>query len=426
MDESLKAQLQATLDMIPAFTWYAAPSGALLFVNSRCADYLGLPKDHQLRFGTDTGAAWDSHIPFLHPDDQDETRRVWSDCLKTGSPGEVSFRVRNAEGNYRWFLSRMEPLRGNDGTLLYWIGINLDIEERKRAEQELRDIVDTIPAIVWVALPDGSNAYANSRFVEYSGMVPAQTAGSGWRAAAHPDDLQTHEGKWRASVASGEPHESEVRFRRADGEYRWHLDRGLPLRDEDGNIIRWYGVVTDIEDRKRVEEALRRSEHCLAEAQRLSHTGSFGWNVSTDEHFWSDETFRIFEFDPSSRVSLQMILERVHPQDMSSVNMAIAAATRGEGIDLESRLLMSDGRIKYLHVIGKAERGETGTIEVIGAVMDVTARKLTEVELRRSKAHLTDAQRLSHVGSVGMEASGLYSVTQYWYAAAPYGAGSYA
>jgi PAS domain-containing protein len=100
-----------------------------------------------------------------------------------------------------------------------------------------------------------------------------------------------------------------------------------------------------------------------------------------------------------------MILERVHPQDMPSVKMAIAAATRAEGLDLEYRLLMPDGRIKYLHVVGKAERCETGSIEVIGAVMDVTARKRTEVELRRSQAHLTDAQRLSHTGSVGMKVS---------------------
>jgi formate hydrogenlyase transcriptional activator len=180
------------------------------------------------------------------------------------------------------------------------------------------------------------------------------------------------------------------------------LDRGLPLRDDGGNIIKWYGSVTDIEDRKRAEEALRRSEHFLAEAQRLSLTGSFGWNVSTDEHFWSDETFRIFEFD-AVKVSLPMILQRIHPQDMPTVEMAIAAANRAEGIDLEFRLLMPDGRIKYLHVVGRAAKGETGSIEVIGAVMDVTARKLTEVELRRSKAHLIDAQILSHVGSVGME-----------------------
>src|SRR6266478_9819889 len=93
MDESLKAQLQGTLDMIPALTWYAAPSGALLFVNSRCADYLGLPKDHRLRFGTDTGAPWDSHVPFLHPDDHKEMPRVASDNLKTGGPAEAGCRT---------------------------------------------------------------------------------------------------------------------------------------------------------------------------------------------------------------------------------------------------------------------------------------------------------------------------------------------
>ncbi len=161
----------------------------------------------------------------------------------------------------------------------------------------------------------------------------------------------------------------------------------------------------DVTDHEVLTRELRRREAYLAEAQRLSHTGSYGWNISTGEIFWSDETFRIFEFTPSSKVSMPMILERVHPQDMPSVEMAIGAATRGEGIDLEHRLVMPDGRIKYLHVVGKAERDETGSIEVIGAVMDVTTRKLTEIELRRSKVHLADAQRLSRTGSVGMEVS---------------------
>src|SRR5882672_8599029 len=117
-------------------------------------------------------------------------------------------------------------------------------------ERELRDVVDTIPAIVWSALPDGSNAYVNSRFVEYSGMSAEHLAGSGWHAATHPDDLQRHERKWLACVRTGEVFEDEVRFRLADGQYRWHLQRGVPLRDEEGNILKWYGVLTDIEDRK--------------------------------------------------------------------------------------------------------------------------------------------------------------------------------
>src|SRR6266404_4919884 len=389
MDESLKAQLQATLDMITAFTWLAAPSGALLFVNSRCADYLGLPQDHPLRFGTDTGAAWDSHIPFLHPDDHEEMRRVGSDNLRTGRTTEASCRIRDAQGNYRWFLSRTEPLRGNDGTILYWIGINLDIEERKRAEQELRNIVDTIPAVVWVARPDGSNTYANSRFVAYSGMVPAQTAGSGWREAIHPDDLEKHEGRWRASVASGEPHESEVRFRGADGQYRWHLDRGLPMRDEDGNIIKWYGVVTDIEDRKRVEEAQRRSEAYLAEAQRLSHTGSFGWKPDDGEIVWSDETYRIFEYDSTLKPSVDSVVQRVHPDDRVLAQEVIDRVSQtGTDFEHEYRLLMADGRVKHVHAIAHAAESTSGNREFIGAVTDITEHKTAEEKIREQEAEL--------------------------------------
>src|SRR6476646_1120202 len=123
------AQLQAILNVLPAYTWYAAPSGGLIFVNKRTADYLGLPKDHPLRFGIDIGEQWDAHIPLLHPDDQEKSRKVWSTCLRTGEAAEESFRVRNAQGCYRWFRSRVEPLRASDGTLLLWVGVNVDIEE---------------------------------------------------------------------------------------------------------------------------------------------------------------------------------------------------------------------------------------------------------------------------------------------------------
>jgi PAS domain S-box-containing protein len=136
---TLEAQLQFTLNAMPAFTWYAAPSGALTFVNQRTADYLGLPQDHHLRWGTDVGAEWDVHVPLLHPEDHEESRRVWSTSLRTGCTAEGTFRVRDTEGVYRWFLSRAEPLRATDGTLLYWIGLNTDIEEQKQAQSALAE-----------------------------------------------------------------------------------------------------------------------------------------------------------------------------------------------------------------------------------------------------------------------------------------------
>src|SRR5271168_3900042 len=199
-----EAQLQATLNMIPAYTWYALPSGALTFVNERTGDYLGLPKDHPLRLGIDTGAEWDAHIPLLHPDDREEARRVWSVCIGTGSAGENSQRISNADGEYRWFLSRVEPLRASDGTLLYWIGVNLDIDEQKRAEEmvrqserELRTVVDTIPAHIHSARPDGYFDFFNSTWLEYVGLAPEDLLGWKWTATIHPEDVEGLVEAWR-------------------------------------------------------------------------------------------------------------------------------------------------------------------------------------------------------------------------------------
>ena len=193
------AQLQATLNLIPAHAWYASPSGGLTFVNKRTADSLGLPEDHPLRSGIDVGAEWDVHIPLLHPDDHEETRRVWSTCLRRGEAGEVSFRVRGAQGGYRWFLSHAEPLRASDGTVLLWVGVHLDIEELKRAEQALResegkfrDYAETASDWFWEIGPD----YKFTLLTENAfGSDPAGRIGTAsWE---HALDLETEPEKWR-------------------------------------------------------------------------------------------------------------------------------------------------------------------------------------------------------------------------------------
>src|SRR5438876_1503146 len=270
--QHLEAHLQATLNLIPAHTWYAPPSGALTFVNARCADYLGLPKDHPLRFGIDTGAAWDAHIPLLHPDDREESRRVWSTCLRTGSVADISFRVRNAEGTYRWFLSRVEPLRANDGTLLYWVGVNLDIEERKQAEKklqeqqlELRQMLDFAPQLLAVFGPAREPRYANRMALDYLGMSIDDWRQRGIGSEVHPDDSERLEAYADRSMSAGAAYDLEVRLRNADGSYRWFLARYNPVRDDNGEIMRWYVAYTDIDDRKRAEERLQRENVALRE-----------------------------------------------------------------------------------------------------------------------------------------------------------------
>jgi formate hydrogenlyase transcriptional activator len=262
---SLEAQLRATLDKIPAYTWYAAPTGGLTFVNTRCGEYLGLPSDHPLRLGIDTGAAWDSHLVFLHPDDAAETRRVWANCLKTGSPGEVSFRSRNAAGTYRWFLSRAEPLRATDGTILYWIGINFDIEDRKQAEIELQQILDLAPQIIGVLGPRRERLYANRVALAYYGVTLEEWRQRSFGPEVHPDDFDRVKALVDRSVANAAAYELEMRLRSGDGTYRWFLVRYNPLRDDQGQLIRWYLACSDIDDRKRTEDRMRNETIALRE-----------------------------------------------------------------------------------------------------------------------------------------------------------------
>ena len=153
-------------------------------------------------------------------------------------------------------------------------------------------------------------------------------------------------------------------------------------------------------ERKRTEEALRQSEAYLAEAQRLSQTGSFGWKPSTGEILWSEETFRIFQYDRTTAPTIELILRRVHPEDVAPVKETVERASQdGKDFEHEYRLVMPDGAVKHVHVVAHAERDESGELEFVGAVMDTTESKRAEKKLRRSEESLLEAQKLSHTGS---------------------------
>ena len=269
------------------------------------------------------------------------------------------------------------------------------------SEDRLRLVIDTIPAYAWSARPDGTVDFINQRFLEFTGRSMEDILGWGWGSLIHPDDLTRYVGEWQAAVATGEPMENEARVRRADGDYRWLLIRNVPLRDELGKIVKWYGTSVDIEERHRAEEALRRSEASLHEAQRVSHTGSFGWGLSTGEIFWSEETFRIFQYDRTMKPTVKLILQRVHPEDAVHVKQMIESASmNGKDFEHEYRLVMPDTSVKYVHVAAHALSDTSGRIEFVGAVMDVTERKGGEEALREAQANLARVSRVTTMGEL--------------------------
>ena len=274
-------------------------------------------------------------------------------------------------------------------------------ESLQNSEDRLRRVINTIPAYVWSTLPDGSVDFVNQRLSNSTGLSALELSNSGWSSIVHTDDLVKYIGQWQVALAAGEPTESEVRIRTGDRDYRWMLVRNVPLRDGLGKIIKWYGTGIDIEDRKRADEQLRRSEAYLSEAQRLSRTGSFGWQVSTDEILWSEQTYQIFGYDDSAKPSLKLVIDRTHPDDRNRVRQLLKqVSTDGGSFDTKHRLLMPDGGVKYLHVVAHAMRDSSGIVEFIGAVTDITPAKKADESLRKAQADLAHVNRVTTMGEL--------------------------
>src|SRR6202035_548946 len=257
----------------------------------------------------------------------------------------------------------------------------------QQSEDRLRLVIDTIPAYVWSARPDGSIDFINQRLLEFLGRSMEDILASGWDSLAHPDDVTRVAGEWAAAVATGEPMESEARLRRMDGDYRWLLIRNVHLRDKLGNIASWYGTAIDIEERHLAEDALRRSEGYLANAQRLTRTGSWAWNVATRQSvYWSQENYRLFGFDPEGGIpSDEVFYQRIHPEDRDRVRTETILDRLDEDsqFDVDFRIVLPDGAIKYVRSTGHSVRNISGDLlEYVGTSIDETERKRGEQATR--------------------------------------------
>jgi PAS domain S-box-containing protein len=392
-------ELQRTIDHIPVLVGTYAADGSRLFANKRTLEVTGLTADDV------PGDRW---WKAFHPDEIEAVENQWRACVAEVQPFEREVRTRMADGTYRWHWTRRVPLRDDAGQVVRWYGISYDIEDQKRAEEavaaserNLKLIIDTIPAVAWSARLDGSAEFFNQVYLDYVGLSLEQVQGWGWTAAVHPDDLTGLATMWQAIMASGETGEAEARLRRHDGEYRWFLFRASPLRDEAGNIVKWYGVNTDIEDRKRTEQELRRSEAFLVEGQRLSLTGTFSWRVDTDEITFSQELHRIFEFEQNSVVTFGRLREQTHPEDRALMDERVRDVRAGRSIsEIDVRLRMSDGRIKYLRILGRLVRRQDDRLEFLGAIQDVTQGRIADAALDKVRSELAHVTRVMSFGAL--------------------------
>jgi PAS domain S-box-containing protein len=402
-EEELKAsesRFRAIIDTIPTMAWSTHPDGYCDYVNRRWLETTGLSSEESL--GWNWGAA-------IHPDDLKDLVEYWQGCLASGATVNVEARMRLFDGAYRWFLFRASPLRDESGTIVKWYGTNTDIDDRKRAEDALRaseltlrETVDNIPGLVAKTNPTGGLEFLNRRTLEYFGKSIEEMESWAVDGTIHPDDVRGVIEARKKSIEEWKPYEYEVRCRRADGIYRWFQVRGgLPLRDAKGALTSRYLLLTDIEDRRLAEEEVRRKEDFLATAQRLSLSGSFSWCLDTNEVVFSEEAYRIFEFDRHLPVTLQQIDNRIHPEDRHLLpEKRKEASTLGEGQDYQIRLLMPNGSIKYLHTTSTETRDTSGRRQYIGALQDVTQRWLAEGALNKARTELAHVARVTALSAL--------------------------
>jgi PAS domain S-box-containing protein len=257
---------------------------------------------------------------------------------------------------------------------------------------DIQMLVDSIPALIHTAKPDGHLDYFNKRWLEYLGVPLDDVTGWKWTAFIHPDDVDGIVAKWRASLASGEIFEYETRVRLANGDYRWMFHRKVPLLDRNGAVVKWYGSSMDIHERKTAEQALRSSESYLAEAQRLSHTGSWVWEVAQKSALHlSDEWYRIYAFDPKQgKPAWEERLERVHPEDQGKWRGTIEHAIQAKAeYEVEFRILLPDGTMKWIQTVGHPVlNAASELVQFVGSSMDVTERKVAEDKIRQQEAEL--------------------------------------
>jgi PAS domain S-box-containing protein len=274
----------------------------------------------------------------IHPDDRSSLKEAIQRALREKADFVVDYRILLPDGTLKHIHSATHVVVNSSGEVVERLGTAVDVTERvdaeealRRSEEKFHNLLEKMPAVAFIAGPDGFNEFQSRGWLEYSGLSEQASTGHGWTAAVHPQDLEKHVTNWRSSLVTGERFEDEVRHRNAQGEYRWFLTRAVPLRDERGKILKWYGIATDINDRKRAEDELK---DALAQVKTLRDQ-LVRENIALREEI---DTASMFEDIIGRSPTLQTVLARVTKVAPTDSTVLITGET-GTGKELFARAI---------------------------------------------------------------------------------------
>ena len=394
-----RMQLNLLAESFPGFLWKALPDGQVTYLNRYSEDYLGLPPDEVRRKG------W---LHLVHPEDQPEVMRRWDILVSGGQWHEHVHRLKGKDGQYRWFQSMIATIKDDSGAVTALHGLMMDAQRMvtaeksvRQEERQLRRLVDTMPAMIWRADPTGQIDSWNRRMIQIIGKPWESPDNFELLSKIDPEQAAAVEERWKRSVRLGIPYEDTYRMLGNDGHYQWHLVRAEPFRDEDGRIICWYGVHTNIEALKRAENVLQVREHQLLGI--IETVPSLLWSASPS----GEPTHISRRARDYSGMSLETFLSLgwqafIHPDDFENTTRAFFKSVQtGESFSVVHRLRRADGQYRWHHAMGEPLRDPDGQIvQWYGLSVDIDVQKRAEDHLREMRAKLNKASRIATVAEL--------------------------
>jgi len=387
----VSAQTYFGCDSVPALIWEVDVERGGRRFNRAWERYTGI---------TEADLFGDAWLDTVHEED----RATLSQAADPDSgSSSIDIRIRGRDGQYHWFLASLgRPIDAHSSSSLRTL-VALPINERKAAEvareaefTDIRMMLEYVPTMIWRTTASGEMDYANARYLRAWTQTLDTIYGWGWKDSVHPDDRDGIVSYWANHIGTDADGMYEFRVGSPQNGYRWYLSISTPRRDENGDVVQWYGATFDIEDRKRAEQRLQRSEAFLRQGQLISKTGSVGVDLTTGEHHWSEETYRILELDQSLTPGFESYLQRVHPDDFALVLEKLELVKRNQqDVEFEHRLSFPDGRIKHIRVMVNPVHAGADELNTVGVIMDVTSTKLAEQEMHRAQVELTRVTRIA-------------------------------